>query len=248
MKKITIKPTRRFVLNIALGLLLVANAAQAQAEKSDHEISLNATVVSDFRFRGLSQTRLKPAIQGALDYTHIPSGWYVGVWASNIKWTRDAGGGGHSEWDLVTGKRGKIHNLLHYDAGIVGYAYPGHALDPNPNTVEMFGELGFGPTYIKYSQALTNLSGFTDSRRSGYLDLGANLKFKDDITLHLHIGHQTVRNNPDFSYTDYKLGLTKEFGATSVGLALVRADTQAYLGQDTNLGQTGLVLTVSSSF
>jgi hypothetical protein len=40
-------------------------------------------LVSDYIFRGISQTQRQPAIQGGFDYSHA-SGFYVGTWASNV--------------------------------------------------------------------------------------------------------------------------------------------------------------------
>ena len=46
----------------------MAHAADAAPEaKPDNEFSYNAAVTSDYRYRGISQTRLKPALQGGAD-------------------------------------------------------------------------------------------------------------------------------------------------------------------------------------
>jgi hypothetical protein len=47
-----------------------------------------SAVVTDYRYRGISQTKLKPAVQGGVDYA--AGGFYVGAWASTIKWIKDA--------------------------------------------------------------------------------------------------------------------------------------------------------------
>src|SRR5262249_51186548 len=44
----------------------------------------NLALTSDYIFRGQSQTGHNPAAQGEIDYTH-PSGIYLGVWGSNVK-------------------------------------------------------------------------------------------------------------------------------------------------------------------
>ena len=66
-------------------LALSAGAfAQTKAPEPDYTLSFNAGVVTDYRYRGISQTRLKPAVQGGLDFAH-KSGFYLGAWASTIK-------------------------------------------------------------------------------------------------------------------------------------------------------------------
>ncbi len=254
MKKTTFNSVltshRKMLFSIAATAIAVcaAGIVQAEEKKPDNETSFNIGAVTDYRFRGLSQSRLRPALQGGADYTNNPTGLYAGVWASTIKWTKDAGGGGDSEWDLYGGKRGEISKGISYDIGGLGYVYPSNGLHPNANTFELYGQVGFGPAYLKYSHALSNLFGFVDSKNSGYVDLGANIEITDGYTLNVHVGHQSVHNNSAFSYTDYKLGVTKDFGVANVGLAVYRADNDLYVGQGKNLGKTGAVLSLSKTF
>jgi uncharacterized protein (TIGR02001 family) len=223
--------------------------AQEQEQKPDHEVSFNAALTSDYRYRGISQSRLDPALQGGADYVHNPTGLYAGTWLSTIKWTRDAGGSGNVEWDVYGGKRGKLSEDVSYDVGGLYYFYPDNGLHPNANTFELYGQLGIGPAYVKYSHALTNLFGTADSRGSGYLDVGANIDVATGLVLNLHVGRQEVRHNGSLSYTDYKVGLTKDLGICSVSLAYVKASSSAYLSPShENLGKSAAVLSVSKTF
>ncbi|MYN43795.1 hypothetical protein GTP23_01770 [Pseudoduganella sp. FT93W] len=229
----------------------------APAVKPDHETSFNAAVVSDYRYRGISQTRLKPALQGGFDYTNNPTGVYAGTWLSTIKWTKDAGGDGSIEWDLYAGKRGSLSDDLAYDVGVLGYLYANNGLGhvagmANANTTEIYGQLGYGPVYLKYSHAVTNLFGYADSKNSGYLDLGANFDLGDGLSANLHAGRQKVRGNDAASYTDWKLGVTKDFGVATVALAWVatNASSTAYASPANGkfLGKNALLLSVSKTF
>src|SRR6185312_4066958 len=128
----------------------------------DNVVSYNVGIASDYRYRGISQSRLEPALQGGADYTNNPTGFYLGTWLSTIKWTKDAGGSGDVEWDLYGGKRGNITKDISYDVGVLSYVYPSNGLADvpgfaNANTTEVYGQLGFGPAYIKYSHSVTNL-------------------------------------------------------------------------------------------
>lgn len=223
--------------------------ALAQEQPAEHQVSYNAAITSDYRYRGLSQTRLDPALQGGVDYVHGPTGWYVGTWASTIKWTEDLGGDGNVEVDLYAGKRGQLTEGLSYDVGGLYYWYPDNGLNPNANTFELYGKLGYGPAYIKYSHSTTNLFGTVDSKRSGYLDLGADIDVYEGVFLNLHAGRQEVNNNSMYSYTDYKVGLSKDFGLATVSLAWVKGNTKAYRSPEgENLGKSSAVLTVSKTF
>lgn len=232
-------------------------AAAAAAAKPDHETSFNAAIVSDYRYRGISQTRLQPALQGGADYTHNPSGLYAGAWLSTIKWTKDAGGSGNIELDIYGGRRGQLSDAISYDVGVLGYVYASNGLDhvagfADANTAEIYGQLGYGPAYIKYSHAVTNLFGFVDSKNSGYLDIGANLDAGEGYTINLHAGHQKVSHNSAASYTDWKVGVSKDFGVASGALAVIgtNASESAYASPANGkfLGKTALQLTISKTF
>jgi uncharacterized protein (TIGR02001 family) len=238
-------------------LAALAGPLHAQETQPENTVTFNAAVTSDYRYRGISQTRLQPALQGGADYTHNPSGLYAGTWLSTVKWTKDAGGDGNLEWDLYAGKRGKIGGDASYDVGVLGYVYPSNGLKYVPgfadaDTAEIYGQLGYGPAYAKYSLSLTNLFGFVDSRYSGYLDLGTNLDLGQGLTLNLHAGRQDLRHNDAASYTDYKLGLTRDFGVAALAVAFVgtNAGEAAYASPANGkfLGKKALVVSVAKTF
>ncbi|MES2901170.1 MAG: TorF family putative porin [Pseudomonadota bacterium] len=249
MKKMTT------TLSLAAALTLVyatlgAPVAVAADTTQEHAVTYNAALTTDYRYRGLSQSRLKPALQGGADYTHGPSGMYLGVWASTIKWTKDLGGDGSLEIDLYGGKRGQFTEAVSYDFGGLYYAYPSNGLNPSANTFELYGQLGFGPAYVKYSHSTTNLFGTADSKGSGYVDVGANFELAPSWTLNLHVGRQTVDNNSIYSYTDFKAGVTKDLGFASLAVAIIGTDTDAYVSpvNGKNLGKGGLVVSLSKTF
>jgi len=228
---------------------LVMQMAHAEDTKPDNEISYNAAITTDYRYRGLSQSRLDPALQGGADFVNNPTGLYVGTWLSTIKWTKDLGGDGNIEWDIYGGKKGQITPDVTYDVGGLYYFYPSNDLHPSANTFELYGQLGFGPAYIKYSHSTTNLFGTNDSKGSGYVDIGANVDIVAGLILNLHAGHQKVAHNSVYSYNDFKVGVTKDVGFANVSLAAIKANTSSYLSPSgRNLGKTGLVLSVSKTF
>ncbi|MDC8758684.1 TorF family putative porin [Janthinobacterium fluminis] len=247
---------KKLILASAIAAALAGGLVHAEDKKPDNEVTFNVAGVSDYRFRGISQTRLKPALQGGVDYVNNPSGFYAGAWASTIKWTKDAGGSGDVEVDLYGGKRGELAKDLAYDLGVLAYVYAGNDLDKvglkNANTFELYGQLGYGPAYIKYSHAVTNLFGAVDSKNSGYLDIGANIDLTNGWTGNLHVGHQNVRHASVSSYTDWKLGVTKDFGVLTGALAVVgsNADKKAYASPVNGkfTGKTALLLTLSKTF
>jgi len=247
---------------LAAVLALAGSAAQAQVTEANQDaaaastVSWNAAVTSDYRYRAISQTRLRPALQGSVDYVNA-SGWYAGAWTSTIKWVEDAGGDGEVEIDVYGGKRGELTPGLSYDVGVLRYFYPDNGMGRlpgwvNAHTTEVYAQLGYGPAYVKYSHATTNLFGFVDSENSGYLDVGANLDVGNGLTLQLHAGRQEVKNNPASDYTDWKVGMSRSFDWAAVSLAWIgtNASKLAYASPVNGkfTGRDALQLTVSRTF
>jgi len=153
-------------------LAACAMPAHAEEAKPESEVSFNAAVTSDYRYRGISQTRLNPALQGGADYVNHPAGLYVGAWVSSIKWTKDAGGGGGVELDIYGGKRGQVSSDISYDVGVLAYVYGGNDLKhvlgfANADTTELYGQLGYGQK-VKHNGA----ADYTDWKVGVTKDLG----------------------------------------------------------------------------
>jgi uncharacterized protein (TIGR02001 family) len=250
---------KKLVLAAAITAAFIGSTARAEDKKPDNEVAFNVGVVSDYRYRGISQTRLNPALQGGVDYTNNPTGLYAGTWLSTIQWIRDIPGGGSTplEWDIYGGKRGDLTKDITYDVGVLEYLYVGNHLGnaglANANTFEIYGQLGMGPGYIKYSHALTNLFGNPNSKNSGYLDVGANIDLPvAGLQLNLHAGHQTVKNTANASYTDWKVGLTKDFGVVSGSIAYIGTNASSAFyaspANGKNLGKNTLWLSVLKTF
>jgi uncharacterized protein (TIGR02001 family) len=223
--------------------------AQAKAEP-DYTLSYNVGAVTDYRYRGISQTRLKPALQGGADFAH-KSGLYLGTWASTIKWIKDAGGDAPVELDLYGGYKGSA-GAVGYDVGVLRYQYPGHSLATSPNTTEVYGAATFGAATLKYSHSVTNLFGFSDSKNSYYVEAAATFDLGNGFSLVPHAGYQKVKNNDDFSYSDFSLTVAKDFGngfTASVAAVGTDASHQHYVAPAGRfLGRSALVLGAKYAF
>lgn len=230
-------------LSSTLMIAALPSVAQAQA-------AFNVGVVTDYRYRGISQSRLKPALQGGVDYT--AGAFYVGAWASTIKWVKDAGGDSNAEVDLYGGYKGEISKDLSYDIGGLYYLYSGNKLPTSANTFELYGALTYGMFTAKYSHATTNTFGFSDSKGSGYFDLSANVDLGSGFSLTPHLGHQSIKRFSAANYTDYSLTLGKDMGggfSLSAALVGTDADKTGYVtpaGKFT--GKTAVVLGAKFTF
>lgn len=207
------------------------------------QVSYNVGVVSDYLFRGVSQTHGKPAVSAGVDYAHA-SGLYVGAWASNVTWVKDWLGKGSLEVDVYGGYKNTFGGGdWNYDVGYITYNYPGHgaakAWLANPNTQELYAALGYKWLTAKYSYATSDyFIGWyggpaydQKTRGSNYLELNANYDLGNGLTLVGHVGKQKVKGYVDTAalrtadYTDWKIGVTKDVGFGVVGIAY--SDTDA---------------------
>lgn len=227
---------------LGLAFVLAGPAfAQTAAPTPDYTLSYNAGVVSDYRFRGITQTSGKPALQGGIDFSH-KSGFYLGAWGSNVKWVKEFNGAtkGSYEIDLFGGLKGEIAPGLGFDVGVITYQYPrnnsGVANRSYPNAVaagsfgnastnEYYGALTYGVATLKYSRSAGNFLGNLNSSGSSYLELNASFDLSDGLTLSPHVGYQRMPNQNSINaisgqvktgnaanYADYSLTLAKDLG------------------------------------
>ncbi|WP_298930923.1 TorF family putative porin [uncultured Ramlibacter sp.] len=236
---------------VLLSTLVMSGAvlAQAKAPEPDFTSSLNVGGVTDYRYRGISQSRGKPAIQGGADVAH-KSGFYIGTWASSIKWIKDGGGDTSAEVDIYGGYKFSSGDFA-FDLGALRYLYPGSTMGVNPDTTEIYAAGTWGPVTLKYSHAVTNLFGFSDSDGSYYVDLNATFDTGVwGLAFVPHVGYQKVKSNDAFSYTDWSLTLNKDFGnGFSASLAYVDTDTKTYIAPNgKDLGKATAVLGVKYTY
>ena len=246
----------------ALALLSLIPAAQAADAPSaadavsPYSLTANVTLASQYRYRGLMQTNNQPAVQGGFDLTHA-SGFYLGNWNSSISWLNDSNSDVSApvEMDFYGGYKGNLTDNVPVDLGVLQYYYPGDYPSgyTSPDTTELYAGIGYGPVMIKYSLALTNLFGFADSKYSQYFDLSGNFDTGVwGLVVNVHAGRQIVRDVDNGSYTDWKLGVTKDFGqGLSVSLAYLdtNADRAVYTNtRGRDMGRATGLLSVTKTF
>jgi uncharacterized protein (TIGR02001 family) len=211
---------------IVLAILATSSAAFAQtapAAPEVPEVTYNVGVVSQYRYRGIAQTKGDAALQGGVDYANA-NGFYAGAWGSTIKWIKDASTGtagasagatGPVELDIYGGYKFEAAGLA-YDVGYLRYQYQGNTYSKsggvNANTDEVYGAATYGVTTLKYSYSLSDLFGNGNSKGSTYWDLSATFDLGNGYSLVPHAGRQSIKNVPDTSYTDVALTLNKDLG------------------------------------
>ena len=245
------------LLGIALASVSVGAVAQTSSPPVS-TLSFNVGAASDYRYRGISQTSFKSALQAGVDYAH-KSGLYVGAWASIVSWIKDYVGAtdGSTEVDFYGGYKGEITKDVSMDLGAITYQYPGNTADKvlaNANTTEVYAALTVGVVTAKYSQSSSNFMANPNSKGSRYLELAATLDLGNGYSLTPHIGRQTIPNQADNAgdYTDYAVTLAKDFGNGLIAsLAFVGTNTKdAFykVGTFDNLGNSGAVVGLKYTF
>jgi uncharacterized protein (TIGR02001 family) len=243
---------------ITLGGLMLAAATATPAMAQDtapppaFTVNGSATVVTDYRFRGISQTNLKAAVQGGLTVTHS-SGVYLSVWGSSIDDYIAAGS--DQEMDLIAGYSHTFKNGVKIDGGVLYYYYPGGGSAPT-DFFEPYVDVSatFGPAtakvtanYAPKSNALSVGAGKEDNL---YLagDLSVAIP-KTPIGLTAHLGHTF---GPSYlsignEYTDWSLGANVTWNHITAGVSYVDTSKDAFLGSR-NLSGAGVVGSIGVAF
>ncbi len=256
------------VLLAAFAVSAMAQSTTAAAPEAAPEpaspFTANVSLASEYIYRGIAQTNRKPAIQGGFDYAHS-SGAYVGVWASSISWVSDQGSSISApiEMDFYGGFKNTFGGGdFNYDFGVLTYNYPGSYPSgfTKPNTTEVYGSLGWKWLSAKYSYVVSkNIFGFTgtggeNTRGSDYLEANATYDLGEGWGVLGHVGHQTVRHFSDASYSDFKVGVTKDVGFGVVALSYWDTNAKGDAGEpyrsayNKDLGKGTALLSFTKTF
>lgn len=252
----------------AVALALACAAAHAQdADTPAFTFAANVGVVSQYVFRGLSQTAERPALQGGLDYAHS-SGLYAGTWMSNVNWVGDVipGASASLEADFYAGYRKSWETTgVSSDFGYLRYQYPGRYPEDmplgvvEPHSDEIYAAVGWKWLNLKYSYSLGDLFGVEDSEGSGYLDLTVTVPLPASLSLVLHAGQQTFEgaseaallggtdNDALLGYEDYRATISYGFGdnwTASATYTTSNAKDAGYLVNGNNLGDDQVVIAI----
>ncbi|MCW8274894.1 hypothetical protein IMF27_03540 [Pseudomonas sp. PCH199] len=210
----------------ALGSLsLLPLSSQALTLNDDFSLLLDATLVSDYRTRGISQTQNDPAVQGAVTLAHS-SGLYLGAWSSNV----DFGGESKTrqELDYYAGWLWQATDAVSLDIGYLQYTYP---KENQFNQSEVYGILSvYG---VKLGAYYSDDSPGIDSEQNtlysyvGYeteLPYGTGLKLRygemdfKDPRLHSNSG------KAEDSYREWEVKLSHELAGVMLGLSYIDTD------------------------
>jgi hypothetical protein len=209
-------------------------------------ISGSLTGMSDYIWRGQSQTWGKPALQFSVEAAHN-SGVYAGFFTSNVssQWVP----GAHLETDWYSGFRNKLPGSLSevgYDLNI-NYAYfPGGDFNKtgfnlpssSPNTVEVSASVNHHWLTLKAGQVLSKFYGWDTNNSSAgsfagdpkaaitgstkgsyYVEAQVSQDIAEGWNINGQVGRQTIRNSVGLDWSYYKLGVYHTVDQWNIGLA-----------------------------
>jgi uncharacterized protein (TIGR02001 family) len=241
--------------NALLLLFLSVSAADIASAQDETGWSGAIDLVSEYRFRGISQSNGDPALQAGVEFA-AGSGFYAGLWGSNISWLSDGADDVSSsiEIDVYLGWRTEFASGLGLDLGLTQYLYPGDFPSDfnSADTTEAYLALSYAGFSLGYAHSLTDLFGLDDSRDSGYLSLAYEHEFDGGWSIAAGVGRQRIANDSAGSYTDWSASLSKEFAA-GFSATVAYIDTNADAAIYTNaygdrIADSTVVLTLSKGF
>lgn len=242
---------------LGLALALVSTPALAQEEAPPAiTISGGATLVSDYRFRGISQTDKDFAVQGTFTVSH-KSGFYATVWGSSID--DYVAAGSDQEIDLVAGFK-KSFGGTTVDVGVLYYYYPGaEKIVPGYSSDFFEPYLGISHTlgpvtgkvsaaYAPKQSALSIGAGKEDSLYLA-LDLSGGIP-NTPLSLSAHLGHSY---GPSYltigkGYTDWNIGATYTWKNLVLGVSYVDTNKALISPSGKNVSKGGIVGTIGVTF
>jgi uncharacterized protein (TIGR02001 family) len=228
-------------LSLATLIALALGASQsvraqdeaAVAEEADKFWSANIAFVSDYRFRGISQTQSDPALQASVTF-QLPGNFYAGVWSSNVDFpdlvdenNRPLPIGANWEGDLTLGWATEITDGVGLDIALTRYLYPG--TDVQIAYSELIGKVsaaGFTGV-LGYSNDVFN----TDETGIYYgLEYAHDINADMGLSAKATLGYYDLDDAPGYGngITDYSIGIKKVM-SDSLGVSLTYVDTNGAL-------------------
>jgi uncharacterized protein (TIGR02001 family) len=218
-----------------LGGAFVAAPAMAQGAPT---VSGNVSLVTDYRFRGVTLSDNSPAIQGGVDLGW-ESGFYTGAWASSISSADDS-----IELDLYAGFGNELGDSgLSYDVGVLLYTYPGYDSDNFGDSIypEIYGSLSGALNIVNWTVGAAYAPD-TDNISDDNIYLFTDLEVPFGESPFFATGHLGFE---DGAFGSEKFDWGAGVGASALGLDF----GLSYVGFDSDFGSDdGIVLSVGSSW
>lgn len=251
---------RTFLAGLSIVALAAAPALAQDAAAPTPALTITggATLTSDYRFRGISQSNKRFALQGTLGVT-TAAGFYVGTWGSSID--DYVAGGSDQEIDLYGGYKKTINGST-VDVGVLYYYYPGSGggnsdfFEPYASISHTFGPVGakVGVNYAWKQHALTYGANAREDGFYAYGELSAAVP-DTGLTVTGHFGRSFQKNFITFGEKVNDYSITAAYTWKNITASVAYVDTNRDLlsypaggGSNRNVSKGGLVGAIGVSF
>lgn len=185
-----------------------------------------AAFVSNYMFRGISQSRNLPAAQTGLTYT-TPINIYFSVWGSNVNFP---GTTATVEIDTVIGYNNTYGDHFAYDVSVARYHYNGTSYF---NYNELLGVASF--YFLQANFGYT--ANYNNTHTNGtYYGGGINYNIPSkyafgvcDVNITALMGHYSLTRLGGNSYNDYSVQLKKTFNNYTASVQWTNTDGRQHI-------------------
>ena len=212
-------------LAICAALILVSCLAASPGHAAD--VSASAGVVSDYRYRGLSLSDGKPAVQASISLEQ-DRGLYGELWGSTID---EPGFAAKVEIDLTAGYAVQLAENLQLDLSTTYFLYPGEA-SSNYAEASVVAEMDLGRTSPRFGLSLAPPQRGTEdeegrARSNLYSFVGVSHEVGGlPLTLDAELGWErgVFDETPGGGKWDWQLGADYRRGVVRAGLRYSGSD------------------------
>jgi len=216
-------------IKLSLVAALAATTFAVAGNASEIGVSANMAIASNYVWRGMTQNKNSPAIQGGIDLDY--NNFYAGVWGSNVNF----GDNSSLEGDVYAGYASTLAGI-DYDLGFVEYTYANESKGSNFGEAYASLSKDFGVVAVglkgSYGVTTNDFDPTSDVEASVSVPLPSDISFDGVVGKYNQIG------------VYYSAGLTKTFGKFDISAAYTGMD-HADDGAD---AENNFVATIATSF
>ncbi len=211
------------------------------------QLSASASAVTDYRFRGISQSDRRPALQGSVAFDH-PAGFFAGLFASTVDY--GAAFNARIEAFVQAGYARRVDADLSWELGAGHYSYYGPGGTSFRNYAEGFVGVTWRTLNARVSYAPDYFNGGTPAT---YVEVNSSHALSERTALFAHIGMTYLAGSsstaPSRSRVDTRFGVSVDLQVVSLELSAVATDIP---GDECPCGRycckPGVVVAISRSF
>lgn len=208
------------------------------------------TAVTDYDYRGVTQSANHPALQLEADYSTDPL--HLELWTSNVQFGNDPGAyaAGHQEIAYSADLTFNADGWLKYNVGINYASYPG--LDPGCNYAEGWASLSHGPLSSAfhyawdYCQVHPHLGAYYQEINGNWPLAGSHVA----ALTHVGVSWGPYWNADNHgAYVDYAAGVTGTWGRVTVVAEGINTHGYQSIGHDQPFsGKAKLLISLACAF